>query len=270
MPLEFLGVIGLAVSVITTSIRYADKLANVPNEQRVFKLLVDTIDIKRKEVMAKRKALDLELSDEKKQNIDKLVAETDRLVSAVRQLLGKPVYESKQGVIGGVIWVLTDRDRVMTYETLLGILHSTLGVIHEELRGLHHNDRPPRYEEIYSADTRGQLLAGLKRWAEAGAKSGDEILPKELGATVGREFEGYTARAKRAMIEEIKRRDGVRKGASKATLKGPGGIIEEVKRRDGERKGPEEATLKGRGRMSERTHARMLREVCKKGERRQW
>lgn len=246
MPLEFLGAIALAASVITTSIRYADKLANVPNEQRVFKLLVDTIDIKRKEVMEQRKALDLELSNERKQNIDELVAETGRLVSSVRQLLGKPVYDSKQGVIGGVVWVLTDKDRVMSYKTILGILHSTLGVIHEELRGLHHTDRPPRYEEIYSADTRGQLLAGLKRWAEAGAKSGDEILPKELGVTVGREFKGYTARAKRAMIEEVKRRDGERKGAEKATLEGPRG-------------------------MSERTRARMLREVRKRQEeRRQW
>ena len=79
------------------------KVANASAEQKVFKLLVDTIDGKREEVTAQCKALYLQLSDEKKQNIGKLVAETGRLVSAVRQLLGKPVYTSKRGVMGGVI-----------------------------------------------------------------------------------------------------------------------------------------------------------------------
>ena len=75
-------------------------------------------------------------------------------VSAVRQLLGKPVYASNGGVMRGVIWVLKDKDRVMSYETLLAVLHGILMVICDELPGFHCKDRPPKYEEIYSVDTR--------------------------------------------------------------------------------------------------------------------
>ena len=53
-----------------------------------------------------------------------------------------------------MIWVLKDKDRVMSYETLLAVLHGTLMVICDELRGFHCKDRPPKYEEIYSVDTR--------------------------------------------------------------------------------------------------------------------
>ena len=234
-----------ATSAIAATIRIAEKVANASAEQEVFKVLVDSIDGKREEVIAQRKALDSQLPEEKKQNIDKLVAETGRLVSAVRQLLGKPVYASKRVVMGGMIWVLTDKDRVMSYETLLVVLHGTLMVICEELRGLHCNDSPPKYEEIYSVDTKEQLLGGLKRWAEAGAKGEDEVLPSGLSAKVANEFRRYTAGAREAMAEEIRRRDRERRRAQKVALDKP-------------------------GMMNEETRARMLHEVRLRAEERRW
>ncbi|KAF8244164.1 hypothetical protein K440DRAFT_636510 [Wilcoxina mikolae CBS 423.85] len=207
MPIEVLGAITLAVSLITTSVTYADKLAGAPDEQNLSRVLMDTIDNLRKEVILERKARDSQLTKLTKGRIDHVIDHTGNLVSAVRELLGK----SGDGFMGGVIWVLRDKDRVMSYQTVLGCLHMSLMAIHDELRQLRRGDSGdvlPRYEDIYSTDNKERLLAGLKRWAETDGKSEEDVIPKELSTKIGEDFRKYTytEQSKKTMSDEIKRR----------------------------------------------------------------
>ncbi|KAF8534150.1 hypothetical protein BDD12DRAFT_896947 [Trichophaea hybrida] len=232
MPIEVLGAITLAVSLITTSVTYADKLACAPDEQNLSKVLMDTIDNLRKEVILERKARDSQLPKLTKGRIDHVIDHTGNLVSAVRGLLGK----SGDGFMGGVIWVLRDKDRVMSYQTVLGCLHMSLMAIHDELRQLRRDDSGdilPRYEDIYSMDNKERLLAGLKRWAEADGKSDEDIIPKELSAKIGEDFRTYTEQSKKAMSDEVRRRKEARIQALKEASKEPPQIChsEESKKR---------------------------------------
>ena len=218
MPVEILGAITLAVSLITTSVTYADKLAGAPDEQNLSKVLMDTIDNLRKEVIRQRKARDPQLPRPTKHRIDHVIDHTGQLVSAVRGMLGR----SGDGFVGGVTWVLRDKDRVMSYQTVLGCLHMSLMAIHDELRALPRGecgDGLPRYEDIYSMDNKERLLAGLKRWAEADGKSDEDIIPKELSAKIGEDFRKYTEQSRKAMADEVRRRMVERREALKGALK---------------------------------------------------
>ena len=64
---------------------------------------------------------------------------------------------------------------------------------------------------------------------EVGAKSEEEVLPRELGAKVASDLKRYTAGARGAMTEEIKQKDKERRRAGKVALEKSGMINEETR-----------------------------------------
>ncbi|KAI5817596.1 hypothetical protein BZA77DRAFT_309999 [Pyronema omphalodes] len=204
MPVEILGIVTLAVTVITTAVTYADKVSSAPEEQHLAKILIDTIDDMRTEVIDLRNRYGARLSPAQTTRIDNTIKNTGDLVSATRKLLAKAAQPPMGEFIGGVMWVLKDKDRVESQKEVLLFLHGSLNEIHGELRALRCaecDDTPPRYEEIYSANNKEMLMMGLTRLAAVKLRYNQEVynqdynqavvLPEDLGRRLSEDLRKY-------------------------------------------------------------------------------
>jgi hypothetical protein len=221
MPVEILGIVTLAVTVITTAVTYADKVSSAPDEQNLAKILIDTIDDMRTEVIDLRSKYGSRLSPAQITRIDNTIKNTGDLVSATRKLLAKAAQPPMGEFIGGVMWVLKDKDRVESQKEVLLFLHGSLNVIHGELRALRCaecDDTPPRYDEIYSANNKEMLMMGLTKLAAAKLRYNQEVynqeynqavVPEDLGRRLSEDLQNYISwseESKSNMAREALRR----------------------------------------------------------------
>ncbi|KAF8246986.1 hypothetical protein K440DRAFT_661718 [Wilcoxina mikolae CBS 423.85] len=215
--MEFLGAIAAATSILIRSVAYTNRLRSAREEQHLSQQLIETINEIRNEVINRRGSLNSQLSETQKQRIDAVISRTGEFVVVVQGMLDR----TADGQTGQLLWALRDKNRVMTYQTVLGCLHGALIAINDQLRGLecrdHGADGPPNYSEIYSTSSREKIVAGLERWAKGEVKNEGDIFPQQSEAMIVEDFRKYTEQSRRAMVEEFKRRKTERQEVEKAS-----------------------------------------------------
>jgi hypothetical protein len=216
-------------TIMAKAVKYGDKLWGAEDEMQVATMLLSTISETAADVASSRARLAKSLSLEKCKRIDSLLDRTNYFMGITKKMLSRHEKHDarRERPLNGAIrfagkslqWVLRDKDKVVSYQTILGCLHMTLLVVNQELSSLRGD--PPGYGEIYSQQSKEAIVAGLERWCKEDAGEDGKILSddscREIEAEYLRNAKGYTAEARSALAAEVVKRRAERPHLQKGT-----------------------------------------------------
>jgi hypothetical protein len=241
MALEIPGAVLAIFGVIAKAVQSGDRLNGAESERQIATMLITTISETVEDVKSARDRLGGSLSPQKGERIDRLLERTDRFVEITKKALRahesqttthektpeRTLNDVMRSAGKRLLWILRDKDKVVSCQTLLGALHMTLLVVNQELSAL---DQLPRYREIYSQQSKETIIAGLEKWSQLDTgedgKLFSEVSCRQLEGDYLRNVKGYTAEAKQALAAEVKKRRAERAERS-SSQRGRGRAMDE-------------------------------------------
>jgi hypothetical protein len=167
-PDAFLGPVLSIAGATLTAVDYGVRLAATDDDLRVSRIVLGTIDNTISHVLSERTRLSCALPSVTQQRIDKILCDAAEVVEIVRKMVNPEGKDEDVGAARRLKWVFKERGTVLSYQSGLLILQSTLLGISAELSQVNAHP-PPGYSETFPhADAPGlhasYIIEDLKRW----------------------------------------------------------------------------------------------------------
>jgi hypothetical protein len=178
------------------------QLSAAEDDMIAARMLLTIISETAESVRYRRDQLSKQLNDKQKEQIEGALSRTDQLLSLSKKALRRRFTTSVPGEAGVIalsdrlIWIFKDKGKVVTYQTVLGMLHGVLLGINTELGILKSMpvDAEPEpqspVDDIYSEFSRSAIVTGLTTYRTTSTVESGDL---------------YSTEAKVTIVEDLKR-----------------------------------------------------------------
>jgi len=176
------------------------KLSAAEDDMNAASMLLSIISDTAKSVRLRHEQLSEKLNPEQKERIRTTLSRTDHLLGLSKKALNRKFTTSVSGEVGmlalsdRLVWVFRDRGRLITYQTVLDMLHAVLLAISIELATLKTmpDDSEPQspVDPIYSDPSKSAIVTGLAAYDGTSTMESGDL---------------YSMESKVSIVEDLKR-----------------------------------------------------------------
>jgi hypothetical protein len=195
------------------------KLSAAEDDMNAASMLLSIISDTAKSVRLRHEQLSEKLNPEQKERIRTTLSRTDHLLGLSKKALNRKFTTSVSGEVGmlalsdRLVWVFRDRGRLITYQTVLDMLHAVLLAISTELATLKTmpDDSEPQspVDPIYSDPSKSAIVTGLAAYdGTSTMESGDLYSMESKVSIVDTEIEFDCRRFENEVRDESSENSG--------------------------------------------------------------